>query len=178
MIRLSLDENRDGVFSESDSHFKDVRIWRDFNQDGISQASELFRLSDLGIASITLTPTTTVDLDLGNGNIVDNRGTYTRNDGTTGLAGDLQLAVNNFFRDFTGSLEPVTVTDEAGQLPNLKGSGAVRDLEQAASLSQDLLADIKALTPGISRDAMRARLDTILAHWAGSESIVPLRPDG
>ncbi|MCT8295177.1 calcium-binding protein, partial [Xanthomonas translucens pv. translucens] len=166
-----LDENGDGIFSKTDAHFNDVRIWRDLNQDGISQAGELFRLSELGIASITLKPTTTADLDLGNGNVVDNRGTYTRLDGTTGLAGDLQLAVNNFFRDFSGSLDPVTVTDEAAQLPNLKGSGAVRDLEEAASLSQDLLADVQALTPGTSREAMRAALDTMLADWAGTSTM-------
>ncbi|QEO28459.1 calcium-binding protein [Xanthomonas translucens pv. undulosa] len=166
-----LDENGDGIFSKTDAHFNDVRIWRDLNQDGISQSGELFRLSELGIASITLKPTTTADLDLGNGNVVDNRGTYTRLDGTTGLAGDLQLAVNNFFRDFSGSLDPVMVTDEAAQLPNLKGSGAVRDLEEAASLSQDLLADVQALTPGTSREAMRAALDTMLADWAGTSTM-------
>ncbi|CTP88351.1 calcium-binding protein [Xanthomonas graminis] len=166
-----LDENGDGIFSKTDAHFNDVRIWRDLNQDGISQAGELFRLSELGIASITLKPTTTADLDLGNGNVVDNRGTYTRLDGTTGLAGDLQLAVNNFFRDFSGSLDPVMVTDEVAQLPNLKGSGAVRDLEEAASLSQDLLADVQALTPGTSREAMRAALDTMLADWAGTSTM-------
>ncbi|WP_282957190.1 calcium-binding protein, partial [Xanthomonas theicola] len=166
-----LDSNKDGIFDRLDADFSNARVWRDLNQDGVSQSNELFTFGQLGIASIALKPAVTDDLDLGNGNVIDNRGTYTRNDGTTGLAGDLQLAVNNFFRDFTGSLEPVTVTDEAGQLPNLKGSGAVRDLEQAASLSQDLLADIKALTPGISRDAMRARLDTILAHWAGTSTM-------
>jgi hypothetical protein len=31
-----------------------LRIWRDFNQDGISQSEELLTLSDLNIASINL----------------------------------------------------------------------------------------------------------------------------
>ncbi|MBN6114236.1 hypothetical protein JR063_21845, partial [Xanthomonas sp. CFBP 8700] len=166
-----LDSDRNGIFDKDDEAFTSVRVWRDLNQDGISQANELFNLSSLGVASISLKPTQEVDLDLGNGNVIDNRGVYTRVDGTTGLAGDLQLAMNNFFRDFSGSLEPVVVTDEAKQLPNLKGSGAVRDLEEAASLSQDLLADIKALTPGTSRETMRAALDAILADWAGTSTM-------
>ncbi|WP_317633211.1 calcium-binding protein [Xanthomonas sp. AM6] len=166
-----LDSNSDGIFNYADEHFGDVRIWRDLNQDGVSQADELFRFDQLGVASIVLKPVATEDVDLGNGNIVDNRGTYIRSDGTAGLAGDLQLAMDYFFRDFTESLDPVNVTDEAGQLPDLKGSGAVRDLKEAASLSQDLLAAIQALTPGTSRDAMRAALDTILANWAGTSTM-------
>lgn len=86
-----LDSNEDGVFNNEDAQFADVRVWRDLNQDGVSQAGELFTLNQLGIAAIDLTPTTTVNLDLGNGNVVDNRGMFTRIDGTTGQAGDLLL---------------------------------------------------------------------------------------
>ncbi|WP_438799911.1 calcium-binding protein, partial [Xanthomonas hortorum] len=166
-----LDKNKDGFFDREDSDFSNVKVWRDVNQDGISQSEELFGLVELGIASITLTPTTTVDLELGNGNVVDNRGIYTRTDGSTGLAGDLQLAMDNFFRDFSGSLNPIEVTNEADRLPGLKGSGAVRDLKEAASISFELLASIQALSPGTSRDAMRGSLDTILARWAATSTM-------
>lgn len=166
-----LDSNEDGIFDAGDAEFANVRVWRDLNQDGISQAGELFTLDQLGIASINLTPTTTADLGLGNGNVVDNRGTFTRTDGTTGLAGDLLLAMNHFFSDFTGSLDPVTVTDEAKQLPGLKGSGAVRDLAEAASLSTNLLSSVQALEPGLSRDAMRDELDTIVSLWAATSTM-------
>lgn len=67
------------------------------NQDGISQSNELFTFESLNVSRISLRPTVTDDLDLGNGNVVDNRGAYERVDGTIGLAGDLQLAMNNFF---------------------------------------------------------------------------------
>ncbi len=166
-----LDSNEDGVFDAGDSEFADVRVWRDLNQDGISQAGELFTLDQLGIASINLTPSTTVDLDLGNGNVVDNRGTFTRADGTTGLAGDLLLAMSHFFSDFTGALEPVAVTDEAKRIPGLKGSGAVRDLVEAASLSGNLLSAVEALEIGVSRNAMRDQLDTIVSLWAGTSTM-------
>ena len=166
-----LDTNGDGIFDADDAQFANVRVWRDLNQDGVSQAGELFTLDQLGIASINLTPTTTVDLDLGNGNVVDNRGTFTRTDGTTGLAGDLLLAMNHFFRDFTGSLEPVTVTDEAAALPKLKGSGAVRDLAEAASLSPALLSTLQGLIPGMMHDAMRNELDAVVSQWAGTSTM-------
>ncbi|MFC3278587.1 hypothetical protein ACFOHQ_15870 [Xanthomonas fragariae] len=166
-----LDSNGDGVFNRFDSSFSQVRIWRDLNQDGISQAVELSTLESVGVASIELTPSTADDLDLGNGNVVDNRGSYTQVDGSKGLAGDLQLAMNNFFRDFSGSLSPIEVTDEADVLPSLKGSGAVRDLKEAASLSSELLASVQVISPGTSRDSMRALLDTILAQWAATSTM-------
>ncbi|WP_279361525.1 calcium-binding protein [Xanthomonas sacchari] len=166
-----LDSNKDGIFDSQDARFVDVRIWRDLNQDGVSQSTELFQLSSLGVKSINLVPEITADLDLGNGNVVDNRGVYTRADGTTGLAGDLQLAVNNFFRDFSGSILPVTVTDDAKRLPGLKGSGAVRDLVEAASISGDLLASISSLKPGISRNEMNYLLDDVIKDWAETSSM-------
>ncbi|MEA9761265.1 hypothetical protein VDF70_19890, partial [Xanthomonas campestris pv. raphani] len=166
-----LDSDKNGIFDSRDVEFSNVRVWRDLNQDGVSQSAELFKLADLGVASIGLVPTMTEDLDLGNGNVVDNRGAYTRIDGTVGLAGDLQLAMNNYFRDFSGSLDKVEVSYEASRLPGVKGSGAVRDLKEAATLSTQLLASIQALVPGTSRDAMKSSLDTILARWAATSAM-------
>ncbi|WOB25660.1 beta strand repeat-containing protein [Xanthomonas dyei] len=166
-----LDSDKNGIFDSRDGEFSNVRVWRDLNQDGVSQSAELFKLADLGVASIELVPTITEDLDLGNGNVVDNRGAYTRIDGTVGLAGDLQLAMNNYFRDFSGSLDKVEVSYEANRLPGVKGSGAVRDLKEAATLSTELLASIQALVPGTSRDAMKSSLDTILARWAATSTM-------
>ena len=36
-----LDSNDDGVFDAKDTRFADVRVWRDLNQDGVSQSNEL-----------------------------------------------------------------------------------------------------------------------------------------
>jgi hypothetical protein len=47
-----LDSNNDGVFDASDAQFADVRLWRDLNQDGVSQANELTTLAENGIVSI------------------------------------------------------------------------------------------------------------------------------
>ena len=166
-----IDANDDGVFDAQDSQYNNVRVWRDLNQDGVSQANELFTLNQLGVASIQLTPSTTADLDLGNGNVVDNRGTYTRSDGSVGLAGDLLLAMDHYFRDFTGSLDPVEVEAEARSLPRLRGSGAVRDLVEAASLSSSLLSTLQGFAPGTTRDEMRGELDLVISLWAGTSTM-------
>ncbi|MET3654899.1 lipase family protein, partial [Dyella japonica] len=50
-----LDDNGDGVIDANDAAFGSLRVWRDLNGDGISQANELFTLDDLGIVSLSLT---------------------------------------------------------------------------------------------------------------------------
>lgn len=44
----------DGVFDAKDAQYASLRIWRDLNQDGISQANELQTLAEAGVASIKL----------------------------------------------------------------------------------------------------------------------------
>ena len=75
-----LDSNNDKVFDAEDTRFADVRIWRDLNQDGISQSNELSTLAAANIRSIDLTPT--AQSDLGNGNTQTASATFTRSDGT------------------------------------------------------------------------------------------------
>lgn len=50
----SLDSNKDNVFDHRDAAWNTVRVWRDSNQNGISESSELFTLNALKISSIHL----------------------------------------------------------------------------------------------------------------------------
>ncbi len=50
----ALDENQDGQFDARDSHFGQLRVWFDLNQDGVSQAHELRTLQDAEVTSIQL----------------------------------------------------------------------------------------------------------------------------
>ena len=57
----TLDENGDGVFDSLDSAFSDVRIWKDINQNGISEQDELHTLESLGIESIDVANVSNTD---------------------------------------------------------------------------------------------------------------------
>jgi hypothetical protein len=46
------DSNLDGKINSQDAVYSQLRVWRDLNQDGISQAGELQTLQSLGIAGV------------------------------------------------------------------------------------------------------------------------------
>ena len=94
------------MFDAKDTRFADVRVWRDLNQDGVSQSK------------------TTATTNLGNGNTQTATATYTRTDDTTGTAANLGLISNTFYRKFTSR---VTLTDEAKKLLGACGSSIVCD---------------------------------------------------
>ena len=56
-----LDANKDGVVSAADPLFAELRVWRDFDFDGVSQPAELSSLDEYGIVALPLTkiPTAT-----------------------------------------------------------------------------------------------------------------------
>jgi hypothetical protein len=161
-----LDSNHDGLFSTLDAQFANVRLWRDRNQDGVSQADELQTLAQSGIVSLGLASTAT-HLALAGDNVQTAAGTYTRGDGQTGGTGNLDLAQNPFHRQFTDTLN----TDAVATLPDLQGSGAVRDLREAASVSPDLAAALRQLVANAatgSRADFRTAVATIVDRWADS----------
>src|SRR5262249_35655189 len=124
----------DGIVDAKDAPYAKLRIWRDLNQDGISQANELQTLADAGVQSIKLA-NANVSTNYGDA-ILKQSGTFTRADGSTGQAGSFILAQNNFARQFT----PIAISADAKALPDIKGSGWVRDLQEAATEHPELIA--------------------------------------
>jgi hypothetical protein len=156
------DANQDGKIDAADSVFANLRIWRDLNQDGISQPGELKTLADSGIVSISVSAKA-VNNDLGNGNLQTAAGTFVWANGSTGSTGEtngaaanLDLLVNTFYRTFTTQ---ITLTDQAKALPDLRGSGRVRDLSEAVSLSSDLGNWVQTYTQQTSRQGQIDKLD-------------------
>ncbi len=60
------DSNDDGVVDAGDVSFSLLRVWRDLNQDGTSQANELFTLDEAGVAAISLNSTSVDEVNQGN----------------------------------------------------------------------------------------------------------------
>ncbi len=165
-----LDSNGDGVFNAEDAEFSKVRVWQDANQDGVAQAGELKTLAQHDITAINLDSTATDQAS--NGNVISAVGSFVRGDGTSGaingnqsLAANLDLASNPFYREYTDKQEPTT---ETAALPDMRGSGAVRDLREAAAQNVDLRAALASYSQAQTREEQIAKLDGLLAAWANS----------
>jgi hypothetical protein len=126
----------DGIINSSDAVFSQLKVWQDVNQNGISEASELKTLSELGVTSINVSANSlTTKNELNNGNLVISEGTYAKSDGTTGSYFNLDLAVNQ------SNSSSYTYTDPEGNvigdynlnldvlsLPMIRGYGDVKAL--------------------------------------------------
>ncbi|KXU39395.1 hypothetical protein AXE65_08805 [Ventosimonas gracilis] len=156
-----LDSNGDGVFDAYDLLFEQVRVWQDKNQDGISQADELKSLIELGINAIHLGSNSSNQLN--NGNRISATATVEFADGSTGMAANLDLASNPFYREF---LDKLQISKAAEGLPDMHGSGAVRDLQEAASQSKELADLLTQYSNLPTREKQRAALGYILSAWA------------
>ena len=160
-----LDDNGDGKVDAADSAFAKLRVWRDFNQDGISQEGELLTLNEAKVKALNLANKNT-DHDLGNGNSLAEEGTYTDSDGNEKQMGDLNLAADHFHSRFSDS---VPLTDEQQQAPNLRGSGRLRDLREAAAQSPDVAAALQAYANAQTKEEQLALRDQLLRAWAGTD---------
>jgi Ca2+-binding RTX toxin-like protein len=169
-----LDTNADGNFTAMDAGWNQVQVWRDLDQDGISDAGELFSLDALGISRIGTVGSatnTTGGTQAGttvNGNLIAQSASFTQEIhgvATQRSIGAVDLESNAFYREFTN---PVALTDEVKTLPQMQGSGRARDLGEAASLSSVLATQLSAFAAAPTRDAQRAGLDELLTRWAQS----------
>ncbi len=161
------DTNNDGVFDSNDANFANVKVWRDFNGDGISNEGELFSLSELGIASIDL-DYTSQDIKVSGDNKSIATGTFTWSDGTIGQVDDINFITNDFYREFTDEIE---LDNTALSLPNIGGSGMVRDLQEASALSGDLTQTLHEMQDYMTRDEMMDVLDTMLMQWSQTSTM-------
>lgn len=129
-----LDENGDGKVDAADSAFKKLGVWRDLNHNGISEEGEISSLEDVRVQSLNLAYKN-ADQNLGNGNTLAEVGSYTDEDGNEHIMGDLHLAADRLHSRYSNS---IPLTDEQQQEVNLRGSGRLRDLREAAAQSSEL----------------------------------------
>ena len=89
----TLDTNADGKLDALDAAWSTLKLWRDADFDGVTDAGELLTLDSQNIVSIAVNPTVTTP-DEHTGFTITATGTFTRADTSTGATG----------RDFSGLL--------------------------------------------------------------------------
>ncbi|MBI0097314.1 MULTISPECIES: calcium-binding protein [unclassified Snodgrassella] len=159
------DSNGDGRVDAQDKHFNQLRVWRDLNQDGICQTNELFTLEQVGVKALNLANKNT-NTNLGNGNTLAQSGSYETTDGRTHEMGDVNFEHKPVFSEYT---EEVKLTEQQKQAPNLKGTGRVRDLRDAAALSDKLAELLNTYSNTETRAGQLSLLDNLLLEWAKSD---------
>ena len=162
-----LDSNGDGVFDARDSEFANVRLWQDADQDGVSDEGELTSLTDAGIVSINL-EAKSGNVNLGNGNVQTGTAAHLTVDGEKGTTGNLDLVFNTFYSEFT---DKVTLTEKAKGLPEVRGSGMVRNLREAMSLSSELATVVSSYAAQTGYTDRRALLGNLIETWADTSTL-------
>src|SRR6056297_2682870 len=162
-----LDANDDGVVDASDPGFASLQIWRDLNEDGITDSGELFTLDELGIVSLSLTYEDLEDAVTPQGTELHRKGEFTRDDGTTGTAYDAVFELDQTNTVFRG---------EKGVAPWLsdkvilaRGFGTITDFDVAMSSDLELSATAQTVaeqmtTPRLS--VLRAQAAELMGQWA------------
>lgn len=130
------DSNNDGVINTDDDIYSQLQVWQDVNQDGISQINELKTLTEFGITSIHVDETENVNINQ-NGNQISITSSFTCN-GEEYEVGQVNYSVDTFHSEFSDSIE---ISEQAQSLPDMAGSGGLRDLREAATLNSDLATE-------------------------------------
>lgn len=157
-----LDENTDGRIDTNDNAFASLRVWKDANSNGVVDSGELRTLADWGITALN-TAHTTGSTNLGDGNQLAERGSYVGANNQLGLMGDLNFSESNFHRTFADHIAP---TERTRNLADASGAGMVRDLREAATLSDTVATLVEQYSAATTRSAQMSRIDGLLAAWA------------
>ena len=157
-----LDSNADGKIDAEDKEFKNLKVWIDADGDGRTDAGELHTLEELEIASLGL-DNKEVNKNLGDDNSITHISTYTKTDGTTGQMGDVNLSHSDSKTQYTTSIK---LNEEQAARPNMLGVGHLRNLNEAATLSDELASVLDQYAAATTKAEQVALLDKLALAWA------------
>ena len=137
-LRL-LDDDASGVIDAGDVVFDKLQVWRDLNQDGVSQTGELFSLDELGITSIDAIGAP-LNVTAPSGTLLRETATFTRADGSTGNIFEAIFETNPIDTVFGGDRGAAdwVIKNAKGAPFDAKGYGKLASL--SAHLSNDLVS--------------------------------------
>ena len=169
-LKTYADSNNDNKINSLDTNFSQLKIWRDLDGDGVTDAGELQTLTAAGIKEISVASTTLTNQFI-RGNSIRAEATFTRTDNTTSKIADVGLEVNETDSKYLGN---ATISAPALALPELKGYGAVTGLRIAMTNKAALLTDVtnfKNLAATTDWATLKANAQAILFKWAGVEGV-------
>ena len=174
-----LDSNDDGVIDANDTQFADLLIWRDANENALTENGELQALSAYNITGISLAVTRIHGTN--QGNFVSDESTYTVEDGGTVTSHVIQDVwftyeeANSYYtRDYDFDFRVLF-------MPTLRGYGEVANLHIGMSLDngagslleqvEDLvLSDLSTL---MASSTLQQDVRSLMHQWAGVDGIAP-----
>ena len=166
-----LDGNNDGKIDSTDAVFAQLRIWKDANQDGVTQDDELSTLEQAGVSSIGTGYTNQTVTDT-NGNQHLQAGSFTNATGQTSKVDDVW-----FSQDTARTVEvsAVAETDAIKAMPELAGMGRVHSLHQTLARTpnpalESLLSEFAATT---DEATLRQLTTSIIYEWTGVQNASP-----
>ncbi|MBD9490470.1 calcium-binding protein [Ensifer sp. ENS11] len=167
----TLDGDRDGKIDEKDAAFAQLRVWRDLDQDGVSDAGELMTLAEAGIASISLNRTDVIGTNNGHG--IGFEAGFIRTDGTMGSAQTIYFETDR--QNTRGDNTPgFVVADGVNLLPQLPGTGQINSIAWKATQDAAFRSAWTALTDQastLSLDELRSGFESLLLKWAGVDTL-------
>lgn len=168
-----LDANADGIINNQDAAYATLRVWRDVNGNGYSEASELITLEQAGVVSIGTgySESTVVD---GNQNEHRQVGTIVLENGTASTATDVWFRIDTARRISTGGIE---LAADIMRMPDARGFGNVYDLREAMALDAGLKGLVEQYIDATDAPARDALLDELIYRWAGAANVDPYSRD-
>ncbi|MBP3220979.1 MAG: calcium-binding protein [Neisseriaceae bacterium] len=161
------DDNGDGVINNKDKVWKNLLVWQDKVNDGMSQSDELTAISKTGI--------TEINLGYKNSNVVDENGnkhaqqsTVVWKDGKTTGIDDVWFNSDLTRTQSTATLDGVSdkVLEQLYALPDVQGFGNLESLMIAMSQNSKLLNMVKKYVAA-NKTNRANMLDDLIFEWAG-----------
>ena len=171
-----LDSNNDGVINNKDEAWSELKLWKDTQNNGVSETDELISLEDAGIEQIDLNYTNQ-DVTDANGNQHLQTAIVRWADGKETMIEDIWFETN---KSLTKSTQKLDLTDEEwlelGELPFIHGFGNVANLYIAIANDAQLKDMVKEY---ISADSSTraSLLDDLIYRWTGSDGVDPYSRD-
>ena len=182
------DSNNDGKVDASDAHFDQLKVWKDTNRDGLTQAGELISLDRAGVLSISVVDVPYLQSPYAKAhgltsayaqeNYLSSATTFVYQDKTGGTV-TREIADVHFMNDNLNTWNlgaqsqvfgaSITLNLESLMLPLSRGYGTLASLHLAMSANTTLhqqVAKFATLRADQIGEAA-ARIDAVLLEWAG-----------